>query len=66
MTRVSPAYFIFSDGFWPGVQARGWLLPTLSFVFSSIFSKRENPETIGEKLNRQLRVPRQNALGFHR
>ena len=27
-----------------------------------VFPKRENYESIGERLNRQLRVPRQNAL----
>ncbi len=28
-----------------------------------LFIKRENSEAIGESLNRQLRVPRQNAFG---
>jgi hypothetical protein len=27
-----------------------------------VFNKRENIEAIGERLNRQLQVPRQNAL----
>jgi hypothetical protein len=35
------------------------------FIFASfsIFPKRENIEAIGERLNRQLQVPRQNAFG---
>jgi hypothetical protein len=37
----------------------------LTFTFFSIFNQRENIEAIGERLNRQLRVPRQPALGFH-
>jgi hypothetical protein len=35
----------------------------LKIAFFSVFTKRENIETIGESLNRQLRVPRQNAFG---
>ena len=29
----------------------------------SVFPKRENPEAIGERLNHQLRLPRQHAFG---
>jgi hypothetical protein len=32
-------------------------------IVFSVFTKRENIEAIGERLNRQLRVPRQHAFG---